>query len=153
MKIISCFVLAFALTALTGCDFSSRSLTPVAPTIAPAPPRPAPPVQVITFTDFRTGLTTEDVSDSDNQIVRFNTAGELIWAADGSRFAGYSVRGNLINDQGPMEVQFATGNGERRAYLVMGINYHHYPPPPIIADVAVVDGRLVIEWSAKRLPE
>ena len=79
--------------------------------------------------------------------------GEFIWSEDGSRFSGYPVNGNQIGNQGPMEVQFATEAGERRAYLVMGINYHHYPPPPVIADVAVVNGQLRIEWSAKRLTE
>lgn len=149
MRISRLFAMLLLAQGLAGCQ-DSRSW-PFAPSpVAETPPSP-PPVSEIPFTDIRSGVSTSDVHDAQEQVVRFNTAGEIIWAADGSRFPGFAIGRFGIND-GSMAVQFGTKNGERRAYLVFSLDYHHYPPPAIIVDLEVVDGRLVIVDNQPPVP-
>jgi hypothetical protein len=134
-------ILALAL-GCSNCSDSNRtdvSSPPLAPTAVP----PAPSPSVIAFTDPRSGLSTSDVRDAQEQIVHFNTAGELIWTADGTRFSQTPQGERFLGSQAPFEVLFGTKDGERRAYLTFSMNYHHYDPPPTVVDLEVVDGRLV----------
>jgi hypothetical protein len=52
---------------------------------------------------------------------QFDTAGELIWTADGARFPEYLVDGNFIAYHHAadrfFEIRFGTRGGERAAYL------------------------------------
>ena len=93
------------------------------------------------FRDSASTFTTSDVRDQQDQIVRFNTADELIWT-DGSRFPGYRAIGNYLRFDSYFEVVFITKDGERRAYLTV----HGHGPgfPNTVCDVDVVGGRLVI---------
>ena len=129
---------------LAGCEGPGAS-TPVPPASRPAV-QPAP-VEVVVFTDPASGFSTSDVRDAQEQVVRFNTAPELIWAADDARFKGYAVNGNKVRGPGPddyFQVRFGTKGGEQRAYLGWDDDYCHCPGSPMtVIDVEIVDGRLV----------
>lgn len=129
---------------LSGCDGQPTRSLPVAPSPLPPPGPPAapPPNGVLVFTDTD-GSTTSDVHDAQEQIVQFTSAGEVIWTADGTRFPGYWIDGRIQRDIGA-DVVFATKEGQRRAYLIFSVDYHHYEPPPIVVDLEVVEGHLVI---------
>lgn len=157
---------------LAGCGGSGSPAAPsAAPSAAPAAPAPvAPPTTIHVFTDPVSGFSTSDVRDVHEQIVRFNTAAELIWTADETRFRGYPANGNLnniggypasgnlnkIRGPGPddyFQVRFGTKNGERRAYLGWDDDWCHCPgSPAAIADIEVVDGRLIITVSDSGVP-
>jgi hypothetical protein len=117
--------------------------SPASPSPAPQPPAPQPPTapSLVTFTDPASTFSTTDVRDYQDQIVRFNTADDLIWAADGARFPGYRVTGNFIGSHG-YEVVFVTRDGERRAYFT--VHGHGPTDPNRVCDIEVVSGRLVI---------
>lgn len=110
---------------LAGCAGSDSLPVPSAPSpVLQITPTPAPqprPVELAVFTDSRTGFSTSDVHDVQEQIVRFNTVDELIWVADDTRFAEFIVDGNFIAYHHKadkfFQVRFGTRDGERRAYL------------------------------------
>ena len=138
--------------ALAGCGGSSSLSAPVAPS-QPSALRPTP-IQAV-FTDLTSGFSTSDVRDAREQIVRFNSAPELIWIADGTLFPGYPVNGNLITADRTrdfyFQILFGTKDGERRAYLTWFDNYNHYYPKTIV-DLEVVDGHLVITETHVTVP-
>lgn len=138
--------------ALPGCGSSfSGPLAPsgvphVAPAIPGVPPV-APPIQLAVFTDPALGFSVSDVRDAQDRIVRFNTAGELIWMADGTRFSGYRVLGDQIRGPGLddwFQVVFGKKDGEQRAYLGWSDEWCHCPGyPATMINIEVVNGRLV----------
>lgn len=126
---------------LAGCSGSEYSAAPLAPSAVPQPV-PLPTTQLAVFTDPLTGLTTSDVNDVHSQIVRFNSAGALIWAAADTHFPRFPV--DYGYEPGAFAVLFGSENSERRAYLTFSPDYWHYPPPASRVDLEVVDGKLVI---------
>jgi hypothetical protein len=126
---------------LAGCSGSESPAAPSAPSLV-QPPVPPPSIQLVVFTDPLTGLTTSDVGDLHSQIVRFDSAGDLIWAADDTHFPRFPL--GYGYERGAFEVLFGTENGERRAYLTFSPDYWHYPPPASRVDLEVMDGKLVI---------
>lgn len=107
---------------LTGCD-GTRASPPTAPTaIARAtPPAQPAPIRLAVFVDSPSNLSTSDVRDADEQLVQFNSAGELILPDLHSSFPEFFAVGNFIgyhhrNDV-LFQIRFGTRNGERRAYL------------------------------------
>jgi hypothetical protein len=94
------------------------------------------------FRDPASAFSTSDVRDRQEQIVRFNTADELIWAADGTRFPGYRAIGNYLRWDSYFEVVFVTKDGDRRAYFT--VHGHGPGDPNRICDIEVVGGQLVI---------
>jgi hypothetical protein len=140
MRILAGVVLVFA-AGLAGCSGSQFPTPPSAPSPVPEPV-PPPSIWLVVFTDPLTGLTTSDVRDLHSQIVRFNSAGELIWAADDMHFPRFPV--DYGYERGAFAVLFASENGERRAFLTFNPDYWHYPPPASRVDLEVVDGKLVI---------
>ena len=67
--------------------------TPTAPSLPPsgsasgAPaPQPSPPVRIRVFEDPLTGLSTSDLHEAQEQIVRLDSAGKLIWVWDGKTY-------------------------------------------------------------------
>ena len=113
----------------------------------------APTLKVFTEAS---GFSTSDLRDVQDQIVQFNTANELIWAADDTRLPGFRVE---RHDFGTVrstwslsperhapravsfEVRFGTKDGERRAYLT--VDYIHDNPGTLV-DVEIVAGALVV---------
>lgn len=122
MRISAGIVLLMLVVA--GCA-GSESLSPSAPSpLVQITPTPAPqprPVELAVFTDARMEVSASDVYDVQGQIVRFNTADELVWVASDARFPEFIVDGNFVayhhkNDKF-FQVRFGTKDGERRAYL------------------------------------
>ena len=154
-------VLLVLAQGLAGCGGFDSSSTPLAPSVVPRlAPSPAPqptPIHLAVFTDSALGFATSDVRDVQEQILQFNTAGELLWSADGTRFSGYRVNGNLIRGPGAddyFQVRFGTKNGEQRAYLGWSDDWCHCPGyPRTIADIELVSGRLVITATDVPVPE
>ena len=110
---------------------------------SPSPnPQPTPTASLVTFTDPASTFSTTDVRDQQEQIVEFNTAEELIWIADGTRFPGYRVAGNFVRFDNYFEVVFVTRDGERRAYFT--VHGHGPTDPNRVCDIEIVNGRLVI---------
>lgn len=104
------------------------------------------------FSEPGTGFSTTDLLDVQEQVVQFNTANELIWAADGTRLPGYRVdrtsypgasfiTGQICAEGCALEVRFGAKDGERRAYLTA--DYGHDNPGTLV-DVEVVNGALVV---------
>jgi len=85
------------------------------------------------FTDWTSGFSTSDVRDVHEQIVQFNSATELIWISDRTRFTPYRVTDSLIRGPGTddwFQIRFGTKNGERRAYLGWDDGWCHCPGAP-----------------------
>lgn len=143
MRILGIVALLVLAHGLSGCDGRDVTRPPFAPSPVPPTASQPVPISILVFTDKSTGLATSDVLDAQEQVVRFNSAGEIIWTADGTHFPGYWINGRIEREIGA-EVVFATKDGERRAYLIFRLDYHHYGPPPVVVDLEVVDGKLVI---------
>jgi hypothetical protein len=145
-------MLAAAAVASAGCDGSRPP--PTAPTDV-LQTRPPPPVEVVVFTD-EASFSTADVYDVNDQVIRFNTARELIWVADGARFREFGVNGNQIKGPGAedwFQVHFGTRNGVRRAYLGWSLDACHCPgATPTILDVEVVGDRVVFQATDVPVP-
>ena len=131
MKASTGFLLLILSLATATCGGSSPSSPSQPP---PPPPPPAPPASLVTFMDPATGFSTNDVRDVQEQIVRFDTAGMLVWAANDSRFPGYPVSGNFINQ---FQVRFGMKDNERRAYFTE-------TSTATICDIEVSGGQLSI---------
>jgi hypothetical protein len=111
---------------------------------------------MVVFTDPASGFSTSDVRDAHQQIVRFNTANDLIWTADDSRFPGYPVKGDLVladafHEWLRLQVRFGIHGGERRAYLTWYDDYNHYYPGTV-ADIEVAGGQLIIRETRVSVP-
>jgi hypothetical protein len=135
-------LLAFTL-GLAGCGgFAAPSAVPPATTLA-------------VFIDRESGFTTTDVRDVHDQIVRFNTTGELVWS-DQIRFPGFLADGYVITADRICAgcyflVRFGTKNGLERAYLTWAREASEDHPATLL-DVEVVDGRLVVTDTAVTVP-
>lgn len=130
-------------TGLSGCDSNGgvgagRGVGAIGPS-----PVSQPTVVLRVFTEPGTGFSTSDLRDAQDQIVQFNTANELIWAADGTHLPGYKLAEPTSIECGPcggwLEVRFGTKDGERRAYLT--VDYGHSNPGSLI-DLEVAGGAL-----------
>jgi len=133
---------------LVGCGRSDSRPTPSGPSPVQ---QPVNPNQLIAFIDPLTGLSTSDVRDAQDHIVRFTTAGELVWAADGTHLPGHFVTGpgNQSFRNVPAEsscqcwlvVRFGASTGERRAYLTA--DYIHFNPGTVVA-LAIAGDALIV---------
>ena len=85
-----------------------------------------------------------------------NSAGELIWTADGTRLPGYRVsswpyqdvyyiEGNICPQGCAFEVRFGTRDGERRAYLT--VDYGHDNPGTLVDVEVTSEGLRVTQTS------
>lgn len=119
---------------------------------APAFTYRAAPLHV--FTEAATGFTTSDLRDAQDQVVRVDKDGFLIWTEDGTALKGYGVLNDIyIPAAGAcecvLEVRFGTADGERRAYLTA--DYGHDNPGTVV-DLAVTGGTLVVRRSDRYPP-
>jgi hypothetical protein len=134
-----------------GCNGSGSSSEPFVPS-SYTPPAPT----LVVFTDRASGFSTSDVRDVEEEILQFNTAGELIWTADDTRLPGYQVgqdgwgnlqywvAGKICPEGCAFVIRFGTRDGERRAYLT--VDYGHNNPGTLV-DVEVNDGALLVAQS------
>ena len=131
--------------AAVGCSGSGSTRLPLTPSpLAQSGSTAQPaPVSIVVFTDPTSGHSTSDVRDADEQIVRFNTRGEVIWASSDAHFPGITSASGQRFERGAMDVRFGTRQGERRAYLTFSLDYYHYTPPATIVDLEIVGDALV----------
>ena len=121
-------------------------------------PSPAPRTAGLArFLDPDSDFVTTDVRDAQDEIVQFNTAGELVWPADGSHFPGYIADGRVITADQTCAgcyfyVRFGTQNGERRAYLTGSVAVAAGQPATLL-DVAVIGGDLVVHDTNVVVPK
>jgi hypothetical protein len=143
---------AAALLAAVVAAVACSDGAPASPSPAPQPtPSPTPQplaVSLVTFRDPASSFSTTEIRDYQDQVVRFNTVDELVWAADDSRFPGYRVSGNFVGSHG-YEIVFVTREGERRAYFT--VHGHGPSDPNRVCDIEVVNGRLVINETSTPL--
>jgi hypothetical protein len=146
-------VLAMGLAGCGGLSSVPPAPSPI-PQAAPPPARPSTPIQLAVFTDPGSPFSTSDVRDVQEHIVRFNTADELIWTADGTRFSEYFVSGNLIayhhKSDTFFQVRFGTREGERRAYLTWTDDRLRGAPATLL-DISV-DGRGDLTFAETDVP-
>ena len=114
-----------------------------------------PPTTFAVFLDRESGFSTTDVRDVHGQIVRFNTAGELVWS-DQMHFPGYLADGYVITADRICAgryflVRFGTENGLEHAYLTWAGDTSDAHPATLL-DVEVVDGRLVVADTDVTVP-
>jgi hypothetical protein len=140
---------------LAACGSSPTAPSPAAATIDTASAN-GPAGALMRFTDRETGLATTDVRDAHDQVVQFNTAGELVWTMTGARFPGFLADGGVVTADHVCAgcyflVRFSSMAGERRAYLTWSGD--PAPDRPVtILNVNVVAGRLVVEDTDVTLP-
>ena len=156
-RVVALLVLGQGLVACSGFGSSSAPSAP-SPFVPSAgvSPRPPQPVSLRVFTDPASGFASADVRDAQDQIVRFNTANELIWAVDDARFPGYAVAADQIRGTQNsvwLQVRFGSKNGERRLYLGWSDDWCHCPGyTPTIVDVEIIGGRLVFTATDVPVP-
>jgi hypothetical protein len=154
---------------MAACDRETASLQPspiVTTGVTTEPPT------LILFTDSATVFSTTDVHDAQDRIVRFNSAGELIWAADDTRYTSgrvivgswveplstFLVNGNYVGRSAcltsttctPLVVRFGSINGERRAYLTLNPSWFH--AGSMMTNIEVADGSVVITATSMPVP-
>lgn len=113
--------------------------------------RPAP---LHVFTEAATGFATSDLRDAQDQIVRVDKDGFLIWTEDGTALNGFGVLNGIYIPadrvcECEFEVRFGTEHGERRAYLTA--DYGHDNPGTVV-DLAVTGGTLIARRSGRYPP-
>ncbi len=145
MRRITIVVVAMAFTWI-GCNDGPGTRVDLPP-IAPTPVAPASPPSIRVFTDPVSGVTTSDVHDAQDQVFQLNSAGQVIWQADGGVYS-FAVRGV---EEG-LVVRFATKNAERRGYLIYDTAWYHYGPPEVVVDLEVVDGKLIVSTVRPSVP-
>jgi hypothetical protein len=147
MRRVTIVVVALAFTCIRCNDGPGTrvNLPTVAPTPVAPPPPSAPSIRV--FTDPMSGVTTSDVHDAQDQVFQLNSAGQVIWKADGGVYS-FAVRGA---EEG-LVVRFGAKNAERRAYLIYDMEWYHYGPPEVVVDLEVVDGKLIVSTASPPVP-
>ena len=108
------------------------------------------------FLDRETGYRTSDVRDAQDQIVRFNDAGERGWVASGERFPGYIADGQVVTAERICAgcyffVRFGSRGGEPRAYLTWAGSRPDGQPPTVL-DVEVVGSELAVTSTDLEIP-
>ena len=160
------YVLLVMALVLAGCgDPYAPPTVPsrVEPALDTPPPNAPTSVTLHQFTESTTGFSTTDLRDVEDQIVRFNTADELIWTVDDTRLRPYVVttikgfsrgpvhfiEGKICPEGCTFEVRFGSKDGERRAYLT--VDYGHDNPGTMV-DVEVAGGALLVTRTTSYLP-
>jgi len=144
-----------------GCDDRGQSASPTAP--ASSRPAPSPDAaRLMVFTERGTGFSTTDLYDASDHVLQIDSAGALIWTADGTRMPGYRVEtlefsrgffyfvaGTICPGGCEFEIRFGSRNGDRRAFLT--VDYGHDNPGTLV-DVAVANGALIVTQTTRYPP-
>lgn len=130
----------FVIQGLAGCrnnvassnlPFAPSPLPQAVPALDPQPTT----IQLAVFTDPATGFSTTDIYDVDDEVIRVNTAHELIWA-DGTRFSEFIALGNFIDYHHPtdhfFQIRFGTRDGAPRAYVT-------WPDARLMGDATILN--------------
>lgn len=108
-----------------------------------APPPPA--LTLASFMDPRGGFSTNDVRDSEGDIVRFTVNGSLVWPPTNATFGGFPVNGNFIGPTQGFEIRFGTEGGQRRAYFTER-------GPGTICDIDLINGMINVSPTSRTVP-
>jgi hypothetical protein len=118
------FLLLFSCLATAGCGSSTTG--------------PDGAARLVFFQDPDSSLSTSDVRDAEDQIVRFDSEDEtLIWTLTGATFPGWQTSGNFLDASRRFQVRFGTKDGTRRAYFTE-------TAADTICDIQVNNGQLII---------
>lgn len=118
------FLLFFSCLIAAGCGSSTTG--------------PDPAGSLVVFQDPDSSLSTSDVRDAQEQIVRFNSVDDtLIWTPTGAAFSGWQTSGNYLDASRRFLVRFGTKDGTRRAYFTE-------TAADTICDIQVSNGQLII---------
>jgi hypothetical protein len=103
-----------------------------------------------------TPFSTYDVYDAQDQAMRFNAAGDLIWMASGARFGGFIADGQVITAGRVCAgcyflVRFGSVNGQRRAYLTWAADAAADGHAPVL-DVEIESAHLSVTTSDRPIP-
>ena len=101
---------------------------------------------LVVFSDPAGGFSTSDVLDSNGDLVRFDSASELIWVATGTAYPGYPTSGNFVGSSNQFEIRFGTSGGQRHAYFTETTS-------GTICDVSVPGGQLTIAPTTVPVPK
>lgn len=122
----------------------------------PAPTPLGGSTELAVFLDRDTGFSTNDVYDAQDQAMRFNGNGDLIWAATGDRFGGFIADGHVITADRICAgcyflVRFGRSNGQERAYLTWAAEASTERSPAVL-DVEIVGTHLSVRESERLVP-
>lgn len=139
-------VAAMTLLAAGGCGSS----------LMPAPTPLGGSTELAVFLDRDTGFSTNDVYDAQDQAMRFNASGDLIWAATGERFGGFIADGQVITADRICGgcyflVRFGRDKGQERAYLTWAAEQSPDHPAAVL-DVEIVGTHLLVTESERLVP-
>ena len=109
-----------------------------------SPTSPTPSLTLASFVDPRGG-STNDVRDSEGDIVRFTVDGLLVWPPTMATFGGFPVAGNLIGPTQGFEIRFGTEGGQRRAYFTER-------GPGTICDIDLINGMINVSPTSQTVP-
>lgn len=132
---VRALALATLLVGLGACSDDDES--PTSP--------PPPTLTLATFMDPMGGFSTNDVRDSEGEVVRFTVGGSLVWPPTMATFSGFPVAGNLIGPTQGFEIRFGTEGGQRRAYFTER-------GPGTICDIDVINGMLNVSPTSQTVP-
>lgn len=104
-----------------------------------------PTLTLATFMDPMGGFSTNDVRDSEGDVVRFTVDGLLVWPPTMGTFGGFPVTGNFIGPTQGFEIRFGTEGGQRRAYFTER-------GPGTICDIDLVNGMINVSPTSQTVP-
>jgi hypothetical protein len=106
---------------------------------------------LLVFTDPVSGFSTSEVHDAQDEIVKFNAVGDLLWS-DGTRFPGYVFDGVNIEAKRlcscQLQIRFGSRSGSRRAYLTTA--FAHEGNPGTVLDLERYGNGLL--WQFTQVP-
>jgi hypothetical protein len=145
-RTIVLLVAATTLPVIGGCGSS----------VVTAPTPLASSTELAVFLDRETGFSTNDVYDAQDQTMRFNATGDLVWAATGERFGGFIADGHVITADRICAgcyflVQFGRSKGEERAYLTWAAEPSAEHAAAVL-DVEIVGTHLSVTASDRLVP-
>ena len=112
---------------------------------SPTAPPPPQTLTLATFMDPVSNFSTNDVRDSEGDVVRFTVDGRLVWPPTMATFTGYPVAGNLIGSTQGFEIRFGTEGGQRRAYFTER-------GPGTICDIDLINGMINVSPTSQTVP-
>ena len=141
MRVSITLVLLLALGTIACGGDSSPSTSPTTPT-----PSSPTPTMIAVFADPTSSLSTQDVRDVQDQIVRFDIpSNSLVWI-DNRMFSGFPVLDSyFIRSDRFFQVRFGSVNGQRRAYFTEAVR-------GTICDVEMVGSGVVVTSTDVTVP-
>ena len=122
----------------------------------PAPTSLGDSTALAVFLNRETGFSTNDVYDAQDQAMRFNANGDLIWAATGERFGGFRADGYVITADRVcggcyFMVRFGRSNGHERAFLTWAAEQSPEHRAAVL-DVEIVGTHVSVSESERLVP-